>query len=206
VRTRGLLLIAAMLASSSARADEVDGSAAGGTSQTRNADRVKVHLTGDPGLDLERKIEGTQLWESICVGTCDMQVPLDGQYRVSGRGVRPSLPIALIPAKNVLRLDTTPAYSAAFAGGITLVIVGSLAIFGGVIAATVGANPQSPPCAFDGSCGAEPVGHGELIGGVLSVLTGALVVAVGAIVIAIGDHTRTRDAVALSGDGLTVRF
>jgi hypothetical protein len=193
VRTRGLLLIAAMLASSSAWADE--------------SDRVKVHLTGDPGLDLERKIEGTQLWESICVGTCDMQVPLDGQYRVSGRGVRPSLPIALIPAKNVLRLDTTPAYSAAFAGGITLVIVGSLAIFGGAIAATVGANPQSPPCSFDGSsCTAEPVGHGELIGGVLSVLTGALVVAVGAIVIAIGDHTRTRDAVALSGDGLTVRF
>lgn len=173
-----------------------------------DSDQVKVHLTGDPGLVLERKIEGTELWESLCVGTCDMQVPLDGAYRVSGRGVRPSLPIALVPAKKVLHLDTSPAYTAAFAGGVTLVIVGSLAMFGGVIAATVGATQQQVPtdCPPDVSCTPQQVNHASLIGGVLAVLTGALAIAGGSVALALGDHTRTRDTVALSPGGLTLKF
>ena len=168
-------------------------------------DRVKVHMTGDSGLVLERRIEDTELWESLCVGACDAKVPLAGSYRLNGRGLRPSLPISLLPAPNVLRLEARPAYSAAMAGGITLVIVGPLAMIGGLVAATVGSNSQPETCNFSG-CFPDPQSHASLIGGVLSLLTGALLTAAGGVALGFADHTSTRQQLSVSGRGLTVAF
>ncbi len=169
-------------------------------------DRVKVHMTGDSGLVLERRIEDTELWESLCVGTCDAKVPLAGSYRLNGRGMRPSLPISLLPAPNVLRLEARPAYSAAMAGGITLIIVGPLAMIGGLVAAVAGQTQSVGPCDFGGNCVQEPASHASLIGGVLSIVTGALLTAAGGVALGFADHTSTRQQLSVSGRGLLVRF
>lgn len=173
-------------------------------------DEVKVHLTGAADLVLERRIEGTNLWESLCVGSCDTTVPFEGAYRVTGRGIRPSLPIALVSSSSsdVLHLDASPAYNVAVSGGIVTVIVGALAMFGGVTAAIAdgGAQTEVAPCSFDSNCAPEPRGHALLIGGVATVLTGAVLVAGGIVAILLSGHTRTRQLASAGARGLSIAF
>ena len=193
---RGLLAsalgTALLFAPASARADD---------------ETVKVHMTGDSGLVLERRIEETSLWESVCVGTCDRPIQLEGSYRLNGRGLRPSLPIALLRAR-VLRLEALPAYDAAYVGGITLEIIGPMMLVGGVIATAVGtAQRPAPPCPFDAPCPTqEPQSDAMLVGGVMTILTSAVLIGVGMVAILLGDHTRTRQLQALSARGLSITF
>lgn len=164
-------------------------------------------MTGESGLVLERRIEDTSLWESVCVGTCDRPIQLDGSYRLNGRGLRPSLPIALLPAR-VLRLEALPAYDAAYVGGIVLEIIGPMTLVGGVIATAVGGAQRAlPPCPFDAPCPTqEPQNNAMLVGGVMTIVTSAVLIGVGMVAILLGDHTRTRQLQALSARAFTVAF
>ena len=170
-------------------------------------DSVKVHVTGDPALVVERRIEGTELWESVCTGACDAQLPRSGMYRLTGRGLRPSLPIALIAVDDKVRLSASPGYSVAYSGGIVLTVVGPLVMLGGAVAAGVGGNQQGQfNCDFGGSCVTAPQSHALVIGGVISVVTGGVMMAAGIVAILLADHTHVHQIAKLTGRGLTVTF
>jgi hypothetical protein len=172
-------------------------------------DEVKVHVDNEPDAIVERSIEGTQLWESVCTGACDRKLPLEGRYRVMGHGIRRSLPLALFPpTHDVLHLDVRPGYSAAWGGGIALVVMGGATIFAGSIALFVGLNQSSPPtfCPPDApECAPEPENHVAATGGGLTMLVGALMLAGGIGSIALGMQSRVTP-IALGPRGLRVTF
>jgi len=172
-------------------------------------DDVKVHVTGDPHLVVERQIEGTELWESLCTGACDAAVPRDGMYRVSGRAVRPSLPIALLPAgDHSLELRVSPGYRAAWVGGVLLSTLGPVVVTGGAVAVSQGThqNEFTAPCPLDVSCTQEPQSNALVIGGVLAIAVGVVMFGAGVAALVLGDHTRVRQIVSVSPNGLRVTF
>ncbi len=158
-------------------------------------DAVKVHVQGDSDVVIERSIENTELWESVCVGACDKKLPLEGRYRVLGRGIRQSLPLALIePKKDTLRLDVKTAYNAGWVGGITLVALGASVLFAGTITTAVGATQNTNPPCFEFPCppsdGSVPANHPATIAGVIMLGVGTLMVAAGIISLGVSSQTR----------------
>jgi len=201
---RGFLFGAALVAlsSGSARADD---------------DNVPVKLEGQSGVVLERIIEGTDLWESLCVGKCDSPVPRDGLYRVTGRGVRPSLPLSLAPAPDgVVHLHPSVAYSSGFIGGIILSVVGPLVIMGGSIAVAVNNNNDTVPietgCSGLGCPPSAPStsvpNNGGVIGGGIAIGVGVALTVAGIIALAVSHHSSVLQTTAftVSPRNLTFTF
>jgi hypothetical protein len=173
-------------------------------------DEIKVHVDGDPNLVVERRIEDTDLWESVCTGTCDRKLPLAGRYRLLGRGIRESLWIALVPPeKDALKLDVKAAYSTAWGGGIALVALGATAMFAGTVGFVVGASQHQfeVPCSFDVSCN-QPENHSVAIAGGMTFLVGALMVGGGIGAIILGSQTRVRQVISttFTPRGLSITF
>lgn len=174
-------------------------------------DEIKVHVEGDPNLVVERRIEETDLWESVCTGTCDRKLPLTGRYRLLGRGIRESLWIALVPPeKDALKLDVKAGYSTAWAGGIALVALGATTMFAGTVGFVVGAsqNQNINPCSFQFPCPDQHPTNSVAIAGGMSFIVGALMVGGGIGAIILGSQTRVRQVVSttFSPRGLTVTF
>jgi len=174
-------------------------------------DEIKVHVEGDPNLVVERKIEDTDLWESVCTGTCDRKLPLTGRYRLLGRGIRESLWIALVPPeKDALKLDVKAGYSTAWGGGIALVTIGATALFAGTIGFVVGASQHqfNSPCSFDVQCNDNTENHSVAIAGGMAFIVGALMVGGGIGAIILGSQTRVRQVISttFSPRGLSVTF
>jgi hypothetical protein len=171
-------------------------------------DEIKVHVDGDPDLVIERRIEDTDLWESVCTGACDRKIPLGGRYRLIGHGIRESLWIALVPpAKDSLKLDVKAAYASAWGGGIALVVLGAATMFAGTIGFAVGTSqqPEIAPCG--GTCPPPPQNNSVAIAGGMSFIVGALMVAGGIGAIVLGSQTRIRQIIAtVSPRGLAVTF
>ncbi|HSQ64765.1 MAG TPA: hypothetical protein VLM85_16185 [Polyangiaceae bacterium] len=93
-----------------------------------------VHLEGaGPGIVLqaldERGTEGK--WQTVCEGACDRDLPTGGLYRVDGPGLRTSRPFRL-PEGSRVDYQVHAASSLGFAGGLTLVIVGGVALLTGL--------------------------------------------------------------------------
>jgi hypothetical protein len=175
-------------------------------------DEIKVHVEGDPNLVVERRIENTDLWESVCTGTCDRKLPYTGRYRVLGSGIRESLWIALLPPQHdALKLDVKPAYTAAWAGGIALVSVGGAAMLVGAVVFTVGLsqNHFETPCSFQSNCvDNTPANNSMQIAGGMSLLSGAFIVGGGLAAILLGSQSRVRQiaTVTFTSRGVGVRF
>jgi hypothetical protein len=174
-------------------------------------DEIKVHVDGDPNLVVERRIEDTDLWESVCTGTCDRKLPLGGRYRVLGRGIRESLWIALVPPeKDALKLDVKAAYSTAWAGGIALVALGATTMFAGTVGFIVGASQSHQsfdfPCSFESPCPSQQNNSVAIAGG-MAFIVGALMVGGGIGAIILGSQTRVRQIyTSFSPRGLSVTF
>ena len=172
-------------------------------------DEIKVHVDGDPNLVVERRIEDTDLWESVCTGVCDRKLPLTGRYRLLGRGIRESLWIALVPPeKDALKLDVRAGYSTAWGGGIALVALGATTMFAGTVGFIVGASQhqQELPCTFEVNCG-QPQNNSVAIAGGMTFIVGALMVGGGIGAIILGSQTRVRQVTAtFSARGLSVTF
>jgi len=173
-------------------------------------DEIKVHVDGDPALVIERRIEDTDLWESVCTGTCDRKLPYTGRYRLRGHGIRESLWIALLPPKKAaLELDVKAGYSTAWSGGIALVVLGATTMFAGTVGFTVGTSQQQqfPPCSFESSCTPPRENNSVAIAGGMTFIVGALMVGGGIGAIVLGSQTRIRQVAAtISPRGLTVTF
>jgi hypothetical protein len=176
-----------------------------------SADEVKVHVAGDARLVLERRIGGTQLWESLCVGSCDTAVPRHGMYRIGGSEVRPSLPIALLPSHDRrVQLDVSSAYRAAWIGGVLMVSLGPLAMVGGALAVASGASQPTftQPCPPQFTCNSNQEIHSNalVLGGVMTIILGAVLAGAGITTLAITQHSHVRQVVALSPTGVLVTF
>src|ERR1700723_2147423 len=105
---------------------------------------VLVHLNAESGVRLEMNTsvapkwstsgwQADDAWSLVCDSPCDRPLPLGREYRLVGlRGVRPSRPFFLeaSPGQSVL-VTATAASDDAFAGGVVLIVLGSLAIPGG---------------------------------------------------------------------------
>jgi hypothetical protein len=173
-------------------------------------DEIKVHVEGDPNLVVERRIEDTDLWESVCTGACDRKLPLTGRYRLLGRGIRESLWIALVPPeKDALKLDVKAGYSAAWAGGIALVAIGATTLFAGTVGFIVGANQHQleVPCTFGSDC-TQQENHSVAIAGGMAFIVGALLVGGGIGAIILGSQTRVRQVISttFTPRGISVTF
>jgi hypothetical protein len=174
-------------------------------------DEVKVNLGGDREVMLERVIEGTDLWESLCVGTCETPIPRDGLYRIAGHGVRPSLPLSLSVAHDgAVHLQPHLAYTAGYVGGILLSVVGPLVIMGGsiAIASNSGNQPIEEGCF---GCGGTPVSqvpnNSAVIGGGIAIGMGAALTIAGIVAIALSHHTNVNQmAFTVSPRNLTLTF
>ncbi len=175
-------------------------------------DSVKVHVDGDPDLVVERAIENTELWESVCVGACDKRLSLDGRYRLIGRGIRQSLPIALVPPAqgDALRLDVKAAYATGWVGGIAFVTLGAISLFAGAITFVVGATENtSQPCfsfPCDTTTNAIPENHPATIVGAIMLGVGALMTTAGIVSIVLGSQTRVRQVATLTVAPSSLRF
>ena len=200
---RGGLVVAIsalVLISTSARADE---------------NEIKVHVDGDQRLVVERRLADSELWESVCRGACDASLPRDGTYRVTGHGIRPSLPLALLydPRGGRANLAVKSRYESGWYGALVLTILGPSVMVGGTFATIAGATQNNtnevPPCPFDVSCPNEPPpSHGLLVGGVGGLITGALMTTAGILGLVLTDHSTVHQlgAFTLSPRGMMIRF
>jgi hypothetical protein len=92
-----------------------------------------LHLDGDlagalQALDMRAGSESP--WATVCAGTCDRALPRTTLYRIGGSGVRTSKVFQLDGDRETLHVET--ASSTAFAGGLTLTIVGGAAFLQGL--------------------------------------------------------------------------
>ena len=89
---------------------------------------VHVSFDADDGVALEQRNYNRDRWRDVCHGKCQIELPLDADYRVAGGGIRASAVFRLVGKDGdhiVLRPDTHSRGS--FALGITLVSAGSFA-------------------------------------------------------------------------------
>jgi hypothetical protein len=56
---------------------------------------VFVHVQTDRPVVLEALMPEETRWVRLCVAPCDIEVPLDAEYRVTGPGMQPSRPVDL---------------------------------------------------------------------------------------------------------------
>jgi hypothetical protein len=85
-----------------------------------------VHIDAPQKVDLEiRNVDGD--WERLCASPCDRAVPSDGEYRITGGGIRDSKTFRLDPAQRTT-LTIDPTSSGARAGAVILTVVGSVGL------------------------------------------------------------------------------
>jgi hypothetical protein len=90
-----------------------------------------VHLDGPPNAIVQAlDPRGTMTWTDVCNGACDRALPTDGLYRVDAPGIRTSRAFKIEGSRSELTVNT--ASSAGFVGGLTLLIVGGVALVNGI--------------------------------------------------------------------------
>jgi hypothetical protein len=127
------LVTAVLLVSAMARADEVGPSRAvpqpagpaAPEGDVRSA-RVHVQSAASAPLVLETHAPGSAVWTSCCRSPCDVDLPVDRDYRVSADGIRPSSCLRLSPPPGAagVVLDVHPVSRKTHTAGLVLVGVG----------------------------------------------------------------------------------
>lgn len=88
------------------------------------AGRVRVHVRTPEAVTLERRAEDSP-WERVCSSPCDVDVPVEGRYRINGDGVHRSRSFRLEPSpQGEVTLDVEPGSSLAHTGGVVMLILG----------------------------------------------------------------------------------
>jgi hypothetical protein len=97
-----------------------------------------VHIDAPTPVSLEAR-RGTSYWDVVCRSPCDQPMPAGVEYRVSGPDVKPSESFVLNGTGRVT-LTVDPSTQGSKAGGITLVVLGAVALApgAGVTALIVG--------------------------------------------------------------------
>jgi len=90
-----------------------------------------VHVDGPPDAIVQAlDPRGTMAWTEVCKGACDRELPADGLYRIDAPGIRTSRAFKIEGPRSDLGVKT--ASSAGFVGGLTLLIVGGVALVNGI--------------------------------------------------------------------------
>ena len=93
--------------------------------------RTMVHIDGaDPDAFVQMLDANRTDWVEVCKGACDQALASDALYRIRGAGIRGSAPFRLEGSRADLHVKT--ASSTGFVGGLTMVIVGGLALVNGI--------------------------------------------------------------------------
>lgn len=135
---------------------------------------VVVHLNATPDVTLEREDDGD--WTEVCVAPCDMPFSARKRYRVGG-GIRDSEPFWLRQTQPGLAIvDVESRSRGLHAFGDVLIGIGSGMIFGGLLAAGMGATTSdcSGATTRDSCVGGEFIAPGLGVAGL-----GVFVIAVG---------------------------
>jgi hypothetical protein len=105
-----------------------------------------VHLEGE-GAAVVQRAHTNGTWTGVCIAPCDRALPLDGVYRIDGRGLKTSTPFALRAGPGDYEtLRVHGASRGAFTAGVVLLAAGPAAGTG-VTLAVVGlhsANGSGP--------------------------------------------------------------
>jgi hypothetical protein len=182
------------------------------TGRARAEDEVQVKMSGGSQVVLERIIAGTDFWESVCAGTCESRIPLEGKYRVTGRGVRPSLPLALVTSdaeRGVVHLEPHVRYSSGWIGGIILTVLGPVIGVGASIAIATQTQNQQVPC-FTIPCPTPTPATNQSaavpIGGGLAIGVGITMTVAGILAIIFDDHTIVNQRMSFSPRTMSITF
>jgi hypothetical protein len=146
---------------------------------------VKVHISGDDTVLLDRRPAGQEAWVPACSAPCDEDLPLGDDYRISGPGLRSSSQFRLEGAPggridvNVNPKTKTSWWVGAGVGGMGLVIDVYALYF-----VALGAAMMSQPCSTDyygtHSCGDDrSAGQGLRNVGLVMLIPGTVAAIVG---------------------------
>ena len=140
-----------------------------------------LHIDAETTVELQYLMQ-SGAWVTACVSPCDRMVGVDGEYRITGSGVRttPSFHIAAEQNQKVV-LQVTPRNGGAVGLGIAGVVVGGLGVLIGLLVVLVGAAETS----FDTTTGTtshsgggtEATGWGITIVGGLALTGGIILIA-----------------------------
>jgi hypothetical protein len=144
-----------------------------------------VHLEAEQGAVLESATNPrSRQWTAVCSAPCDLVLPLDREYRVSGEDMRNSRTFQLgaAPGQHVF-ITVSPASKGAFAAGIGLTSVGGGGIIVGLSMLLVGLVLDVSNCADGIDCNSQPRSEATLLdaGAIVSVI--GLGVMIGGIVL-----------------------
>lgn len=106
-------------------------------------------------------------WEPICKGPCDVKVPREGLYRITGRGIRESAEFTLGTLQHQGSIYLSTASTAHRPLGIITTVLGGIAFFGGAGTLGLGLLTQNGEQL-------RAMGGGMMAGGAVVVLGGLL--------------------------------
>jgi hypothetical protein len=89
---------------------------------------VFVHVDSPEAVDLQRRGDSHEQFETICTSPCDTPIPADGTYRISGDAVRSSRHFVFGDDLRPRTIHVQPSSSTAFVGGILLSSAGLVAL------------------------------------------------------------------------------
>ncbi len=160
----------------------------------RGAPSIDVHVDAPPGTVIESSPPNEGTWAPVCVAPCDMPLPWGRDYRINGDGVMPSSPFVLqgLPGQRediAVRLASTHAY----AGSVTLMVVGSLGMAAGVVLLLGSVLANASDC-FDGPPGVpcQDVALNAQIGGAVSLAAGTAALITGIVLLRYSRSTQTQ--------------
>ena len=111
--------------------------------------KLLVHLESSRSVRLARLEPTRGTWDSMCDSPCDKQVPVEGDYRIEGTGIRPSKQFSLQgKAGDRVVIDVNAASKGWFAAGIVGTGVGVLTVVIGLYIVAVGAIGKSLDTSF----------------------------------------------------------
>jgi hypothetical protein len=155
--------------------------------------KVYVHIGTTDAVVLERytKRYFDSEYLPLCTAPCDEWVPAEGQYRIAGTGVRPSMPFELRGAR--VDLHVAPASSSAYDAGKVVMIVGAvdvgvtggLLVAGILLSAVIGPFADGPPDSGGPSLGANQA----VVDLAIAAGVGAVLMGVGIPLMALNDRT-----------------
>jgi hypothetical protein len=158
---------------------------------------VVVHLEGPRPVVLETRGPGDR-WKSVCTMPCDVSVPLDGEYRIAGDGMRATQPLMLAgtPGQRLVLRVTDVGSKSGYTGGVVLVAAGPALIVSGLVVLITGALGNCPTISDGpGFCDRHSYA-GEEAAGVAVGVAGIGVLVGGIVLLASNSHSKVSSPMA----------
>lgn len=140
---------------------------------------VWVHIEGSDEARLQQDTTGNGDWRQVCSAPCDIQLPNDKDYRITGGGMKASRVFNLAGHRGDHETVTvSPGSKGWFVMGIVLLPLGGVTMFFGLIFGLIGsvaeaAGDQGASGLASGGWTAFAIGTAALVGGIVLVVSNA---------------------------------